>query len=248
MKRLLDGSLPPRAATLLRSAATDVPLRAAEEKARLASVVASEVTAPAAGGRVSSGKWMGILSLATVVAAGAIGTGYQLSTAGSTPRPPSSSEAPPLDPPPASPAQGTELATPAPAPPKSVDVMDLPSAPALRSQPARALAAPSAEHLADTAARPSSGAPSLSDELAAVDAARAAFVERNPGLAVDRVESYRRRFPSGHFMDEAEALEIQALVALGRNDEARTKANRFLATRPESPYAQRVRSAIGAKK
>ena len=137
----------------------------------------------------------------------------------------------------------------APAPPKSVAVMDLPSVPAVTAPPVKSHAPPSTDPVrAATAPSAASSAPGLQDELRAVDAARAAFVEHHPALALERVESYRRRFPSGHFMDEADALEIQSLAALGRNDEARARADRFLATRPDSPYAQRVRSAVGIKK
>ena len=248
MKRLAEGSLPGRAATLLRSAATDVPPRAEEKKARLVSVVSSEVTARSARGRLASGKWLGVLSLAVVAAAGALGTGYRLSSSAPAHRPSASLEELPLASPQASHAESAEVAAPSPAPPKSVDVMDLPSVPVARPQLARPLPPPSAEHRPEATAHAGSGAASLEDELKAVDEARAAFVEYNPSLALARVESYRRRFPAAHFMDEAEALEIQALVALGRNEEARTGAERFLAARPESPYAQRVRSAAGIKK
>lgn len=262
MKRLVEGSLSPRAASLLRSAATDVPPRAAEEKARLVTAVASSMTAPGAGSPLSSGKWLGVVSLAVIVTAGALAAGYRLTSAGSASTLPVSTSNAETRLAPAEPNVGDDaiaVAAPTPAPPKSVDVMDLPSAPVRASGGTRALAAPSAI-AASEAARPtapstasstnrsSAGTPSLEDELRAVDEARAAFVDNNPTLALERVDSYRRRFPSGRFLDEAEALEIQSLVALGRSEEARLRADRFLATRPASPYAQRVRSAVGIKK
>ncbi len=257
MKRLVEGSLSPRAASLLRSAATDVPPRAAEEKARLVTAVASSMTAPGAGRPLSSGKWLGVVSLAVIVTAGALAAGYRLSTASSASTLPVSTSNPETRLAPAEPNVGDDaiaVAAPAPAPPKSVDVMDLPSAPVRASGGTRALAAPSAITAPEARPTPSSadrsaaGTPSLEDELRAVDEARAAFVDNNPTLALERVDSYRRRFPSGRFLDEAEALEIQSLVALGRSEEARLRADRFLATRPASPYAQRVRSAVGIKK
>ncbi|MBN9166777.1 MAG: hypothetical protein J0I07_37940, partial [Myxococcales bacterium] len=138
---------------------------------------------------------------------------------------------------------------PSPAAQETIDVMDLPTATAAAAPVrVRPPAAASAEPAAAARARASSGTPSLEDELAAVDQARAAFVGRNPALALARVDSYRRDFPAGRFMDEANALEIQALVALERRDEARNKAARFLAEHPDSPYAQRVRSAVGFEK
>ena len=76
MKRLLEGSLSTRAATLLRSAAADVPPRAVEEKGRLVSVVASETVMRGVRGRLASGKWLGVLSIAVVAAVGSVGSGY----------------------------------------------------------------------------------------------------------------------------------------------------------------------------
>jgi len=250
MKRLLEGSLPPRAATLLRSATTDVPPRAADEKARLTALVSSELVTPDAGRRIASGKWPAVLSVAAVVAVGAMGTGYYLSSPAVTPQTTASDD----EPMPVSlhvpPAEHAEVTTPSP--PKSIAVTDLPSVPVLPAPAARPQAAPTAEPAraaaASSTALAASTTPGLQDELRAIDAARAAFVEHAPAVALERVESYRRRFPSGHFMDEAEALEIQSLAALGRNEDARARAERFLAARPASPYAQRVRSAIGIKK
>ncbi|MBX3213286.1 MAG: hypothetical protein KF850_14720 [Labilithrix sp.] len=249
MKPLLEGSISPRAAALLRSAASDVPPGAAEEKARLVSVVAGGGAAHDAPSRVTYGKWLGALAFVVAVSAGVVGSGYLestpspvASTAAADPMEPKS--APATD----STAQAAPTNAPSPASPRSIGVMDLPSAAVALPPPrVRSHAAASAEPVAAATAR-ASDAPSLEDELAAVDQARAAFVGRDPTLALARVESYRRRFPVGRFMDEADALEIQALVSLARSDEARVKAARFLAEHPDSPYAQRVRSAVNAEK
>ncbi|MBX3200424.1 MAG: hypothetical protein KF894_19965 [Labilithrix sp.] len=249
MKRLLEGSVPPRAAALLRSAASDVPPGAAEEKARLVSVVAGGGAALEPRSRLTHGKWLGALALVVAVSAGVVGSGYLESS--SSPVAATAAEDP-IEPKavPTADSMGQAAPTnaPSPAAPKSIGVMDLPSAAVALPPPrVRSPAAASAESIAAATAR-ASDAPSLEDELAAVDQARAAFVGRDPALALARVESYRRRFPVGRFMDEADALEIQALVSLARSDEARVKAARFLAEHPESPYAQRVRSAVNAEK
>jgi len=250
MKRLLEGSIPPRAAALLRSAAADVPPRAAEEKVRLASVVSGARAASDARSRLTSAKWLGALSLVVAASAGVVGTGYFQS-----PSPPAVTTATeePIEAKSAtfteSTARAAATSAPSPAAQETIDVMDLPTATAAAAPVrVRPPAAASAEPAAAARARASSGTPSLEDELAAVDQARAAFVGRNPALALARVDSYRRDFPAGRFMDEANALEIQALVALERRDEARNKAARFLAEHPDSPYAQRVRSAVGLEK
>jgi len=211
-------------------------------------VVAGGASTGGVRSRIASGKWLALLSLVVVGAAGVVGGSHWLSPA--SPAPELSAAHERLDDLNGRPAAtiAPELPSAAPSPsPATISVSDLPSAaiPAPRLKPQTASAEPPA---ATAAVRPSSAAaPTLEDELKAVDEARAAFVGHDPALALERVTSYRRRFPAGHFMDETEALEIQALVALGRKEEARSRAGRFLALHPESPYAQRVRSAVGSK-
>jgi hypothetical protein len=262
MKRLLEDSLPGRTATLLRSAASDVPPRIDEEKARLRSVVSASAARTSARSSLLSGKWLGLLSL-VVATTGLAGSGYVFSSASQAPHVSQTVEAPST---PAAPiAQAAPLAAAAmesdvpaalpsaPARPEGIAVKDLPTASNNRvalpkPHPLPSAEAPAAVAATPTSMRPSEGAPRLEDELKAVDDARAAFVDHQPSLALNRVETYRHRFPSGHFTAEIDALEIQALAALDRNDEARAKAARFIAEHPESPYAQRVRSAVSAKK
>ncbi len=45
--------------------------------------------------------------------------------------------------------------------------------------------------------------------------------------------------------EERAAERILALCALGRKDEARTEAQRFLSRFPRSPVAERVRTSCG---
>lgn len=113
--------------------------------------------------------------------------------------------------------------------------MRLPSA---STKPASAPAPEMVPAPAQTSARATPG-----DELKAVDDARAAFVDGRHDLTLGRIASYRQTFPSGRFVAEIDALEVQALAALGRRAEARAKAARYLAEHPRSPYAQRVRAA-----
>jgi hypothetical protein len=85
----------------------------------------------------------------------------------------------------------------------------------------------------------------LEDELQNIYAAQAALTANRPAVTLDLVARYRSSFRAPRFSDEADALEVQALMALGRRDEATTKAERFIVTYPDSPYGQRVRSAAG---
>lgn len=123
--------------------------------------------------------------------------------------------------------------------------------PSLRVDDLPAVHTPSARPT--VAARPTAPvvapAPSLAtdaDELAIIDAARGALVKA-PATALSHVAHYRSLFPSPRFSDEADAVEVQALAALGRRDEASAKAAAFLAAHPNSPYTQRVRSAVSVR-
>lgn len=121
--------------------------------------------------------------------------------------------------------------------------------PSLRVDDLPAAHTPSAKPT--VAARPTapvvSPAPATdADEIAIIDAARGALAKA-PATALSHVARYRSLFRSPRFSDEADAVEVQALAALGRRDEASSKAAAFLAAHPNSPYSQRVRSAVSAR-
>lgn len=65
----------------------------------------------------------------------------------------------------------------------------------------------------------------------------------DPAIALQHLEEHARRFPHGVMEEEREAARIVALCQVGRADEARTLAARFLSERPTSPLAARVRAA-----
>ena len=69
---------------------------------------------------------------------------------------------------------------------------------------------------------------------------------REPKAALDTLALYTRTFLRGALAEEAAALRVEALVASGDATEARRAAAAFLERHPNSPYAQRVRSASGA--
>jgi hypothetical protein len=56
-----------------------------------------------------------------------------------------------------------------------------------------------------------------------------------------------RRFSTGALNDERELLTIQALLRLGRSDEARGRALRFVSAHPGSPISARIRGLIGGE-
>jgi hypothetical protein len=258
MKRLLDDSIRPEVAELLRSAELDAP---AVPKERQERVIAAIVAAPAAitvataaasgmSGRLDLlariAKWaapsLGIIVAAAIAFSSRSAEQPASAPAAGGPEPTgTASTAAPTE------REAASSATPAPsAPEPSMRVEDLPSA---------ANSAPGARARTDSSLRPAGSsrvpesptAPSIDAEIAAIDTARGALTAGRANEALSRVQSYRSTFATPHFADEADALEVQALAALGRTTEARQKAEQFLAAHAQSPYAQRVRSAVGLK-
>lgn len=97
------------------------------------------------------------------------------------------------------------------------------------------------------AARSDTNENTIDAELAAIEAARGVLAAGRSNDALGRVHEYRATFSDAHFSDEADVIEVQALVALGRSGEANAKAERFLAAHPQSAYAKRIRALVTPK-
>src|SRR5690349_2600500 len=72
------------------------------------------------------------------------------------------------------------------------------------------------------------------------DAARGAFVAHRYPEVLQRLEAYRREFPSGQLAPDAEALSIEALASAGNRSEAARRAQRFLTHYPKNAHTARV--------
>jgi hypothetical protein len=66
-----------------------------------------------------------------------------------------------------------------------------------------------------------------------------------PALALELLDEHARTFPHGVLSEERSAERVTTLCALGRTDEARAEARRFLATTPDSPLASQIRGSCG---
>ena len=155
--------------------------------------------------------------------------------------------------PPQTPAAATELVqvvapapppalVPAPAPtmdPPSVSPADLPAAPSASLSVASPSASPRAH-----GAGPADPPPSVTEEIAAFDRARAALEAGEIDRAIGLLDTYERRFPTGTFVQEAEVLRVKALAAKGDRAGARRTGERFLAAHPTSPHASRIRAIV----
>jgi hypothetical protein len=92
---------------------------------------------------------------------------------------------------------------------------------------------------ADNAARDAGGDGAARDdtlrrERQLLDIARTAVARKDGTAALDAVGRHARDFPRGRLTEEREALRVQALLLLGRKDEARERAEDFQSEHPES--------------
>jgi hypothetical protein len=141
----------------------------------------------------------------------------------------------PLGPPGATATSAARLAPAAPAadPHPTLSVAPNPLAPSARA-PRVVPAAPSVSAADET----------LIEEVRSVDRARAALAAGRPGDALARLDEYERDFVEHRFAPEALYLRMEALVSLGRTEQARTVAETLLARHPNSPHGARARVVL----
>jgi hypothetical protein len=110
-----------------------------------------------------------------------------------------------------------------------------------REEPSAAKAAPAAPSGAGAV----KAAPSLTEEVASVDAARSALAAGDTAGALRALDDHDRRFPGGMLGPEATVVRIEALVHRGDRAAAGRLATAFLAAHPRSPHASHLRSLLG---
>jgi len=80
-------------------------------------------------------------------------------------------------------------------------------------------------------------------EIDLLRSARANLTAR-PREAYRLTELHRREFPEGVFVQERDALAIEALLRAGELKEARARAGKFVERYPSSPHAHRFRESL----
>lgn len=138
-------------------------------------------------------------------------------------------------------AQVVYVDRPVATPPPSAPPAALPASTDATSTPA-ALATTSTS----AARSPSSTASQLSAERMILDEARAALGRHDAVRALDELDRHRRTFPKALLGEERDAMQVQALVAAGRYDEARARANAFRRHTHDSLFLPVVDAAIGS--
>lgn len=184
---------------------------------------ASTAGAGAGAGHGIAIKIVGAVVLASIVSIAALRWG---SDRGASIAKPVAPPAPAL----VAPASSGRPATPAPA--ASAAAAPAENAPAPRAPAPERREAPRKKR-SPTQLRPSVG------ELELLARARAALTAA-PVSALTLVYQHEHDFPNGTFREEREALRIEALIALARTDEARTRAATFRQRFPKSAYLRRI--------
>lgn len=67
-------------------------------------------------------------------------------------------------------------------------------------------------------------------------------LKENPGRALELAQQGQREFRSGMFSEERAAIAVLSLDALGRPNDARGRAVRFLQQYPKGPFSARLRA------
>ena len=148
--------------------------------------------------------------------------------------------------PPAHVESGPEHAAPAPSP--TVEPVPAPEqAPVEHTLPSATSHAPRA-HVAPPAApsQAASAAPATIDEAALLANATRALAHGDYDHALGIVEEHARRFANGVLAEERGALELEALLGLGRGSDAAVAAKRFASSYPHSVHAPLVERALHA--
>ncbi|HSO37351.1 MAG TPA: hypothetical protein VLT33_32715 [Labilithrix sp.] len=105
-------------------------------------------------------------------------------------------------------------------------------------------AAPRASRV-DAPEGPAPSARGLGAERSLLDIARAALARGEAAEALAAVDRHGREYPEGALVEEREALGVKALVALGRRDEARARAQRFEQRFPNGLLLRAVKGSVG---
>lgn len=82
------------------------------------------------------------------------------------------------------------------------------------------------------------------DDVMLVDAADTELRGGKPEAALAITHEHERRCPTGTLVQERERIAIEALVQLGRIDQARARARAFEERFPSSPHVGRIRQAL----
>lgn len=128
------------------------------------------------------------------------------------------------------------------------------TAPARPLAPPASLGAPSAGSVAvpngsGGGTAPASSTPDLPAAAPSeIDLLRLAeeHLRTDPAAALALADQHAARFPAGMLAQESEVIAVEALVQLGRKDEARERAAHLLRSAPTTAHRRRMEALVGA--
>lgn len=136
--------------------------------------------------------------------------------------------------------------SPEPVEVETLDAEDADDAAAVESAPpidARTTSTAKPKPRAKAPTRPTPDDDRLRREMQATDRARQVLAT-DPARALSLVKEADREFPQGLFAEDREGIAILALFGLGRDEQARRRAQAFLRAHPRSSHADRIRAAL----
>jgi hypothetical protein len=84
-------------------------------------------------------------------------------------------------------------------------------------------------------------------EMQLLKRAQVAQAAGRPTEALSILAEHAKQFPNGKLVESREVARVIALCQAGQTQASRAAADRFLASRPNSPFASRVRGACTGK-
>jgi hypothetical protein len=135
------------------------------------------------------------------------------------------------------------VAQPAVAPAPAIEETRAAPAPTTTAPPA-ASDAGREKHVASRRARAEAGGDDLAAERRLLEEARAALARGDGRSALAAADRHARTFPAGQLAEERESVRVRALVASGRLDEARARAERFRRRYPQSIFLPAIASTL----
>jgi outer membrane protein assembly factor BamD (BamD/ComL family) len=93
---------------------------------------------------------------------------------------------------------------------------------------------------------PNAKSDSFHEELTLMESARTALAQDDAAVCIRALDRYERKFPHGMFAEEAPVMRLEALVARGDEEQARSLGTSLLAKNPDGPHASRIRSLLAS--
>jgi hypothetical protein len=103
------------------------------------------------------------------------------------------------------------------------------------------------EETAEATPEPAAPTSTLDREMQLLKRAQVAQAAGRPSEALSILAEHAQQFPNGKLSESREVARVIALCQAGQAQASRSAAERFLAARPNSPFASRVRGACAEK-